>query len=92
MSSSKRTNPKKIPATQYDVERARREGREEGYTTMMQIFLFVFLNDFHASHEDLEKMGERLKFYLTEIHAGRLKPKDIVSATDIEYDYNIELK
>ena len=92
MSSSKKTNPKKIPATQYDVERARREGLEEGYTTMMQIFLFVFLDAFHASDEDLEKMGERLKFYLTEIHAGRLKPQDIVSATDIEYDYNIELK
>ncbi len=92
MSRDKKTNPKKIPATQYDVERARREGREEGYTTMMQIFLFVFLDAFHASHEDLEKMGERLKFYLQEINAGRIKPADIVSATGIEYDYDLELK
>ena len=35
----KKTNPKKKPATQYDVERARREGRYEGFNGLMSMFL-----------------------------------------------------
>ena len=91
MSRDKKTNPKKIPATQYDVERARREGRYEGFNGLMSMFLWVASEDFGFTDGDLEKLRERILFYCSEISAGRLKLSDIISALKEEHDITIEL-
>lgn len=49
----KKTNPKKKPSTQYDVERARREGRYEGFNGLMSMFLWVAADDFGFTDGDL---------------------------------------
>ena len=91
MSRDKKTNPKKIPATLYDVERARREGRYEGFNGLMSMFLWVASEDFNFNDSDLEKLQQRILFYCEEISAGRLKLADIISALKEEHDITIEL-
>ena len=91
MSGDKKTNPKKIPATLYDVERARREGRYEGFNGLMSMFLWVAAEDFGFTDGDLEKLRERILFYCGEINDGRLRLNDIISALKEEHDITIEL-
>ena len=86
-----KTNPKRKPATQYDVERARREGRYEGFNGLMGIFLWVASEDFKFTDEDLRKMNERTLYYCAEIKSGRLRLNDILSALEDEHGLTIEL-
>ena len=88
---SNRTNPKKKPATQYDVERARREGRYEGFNGLMSMFLWVTAEDFNFTDSDLEKLQERIMYYCQEIMSGRLKLNDIISALKEEHGITIQL-
>ena len=89
--SDKKVNPKKKPATQYGVERARREGRYEGFNGLMSMFLWVMFEDFGFSDEDLTKTKERILYYCDELQSGRLRLEDILSALDEEHDLPIQL-
>lgn len=91
MSRDKKVNPQKIPATLYDVERARREGRYEGFNGLMSMFLWVASEDFGFTDGDLEKLQQRILYYCSEISAGRLKLADIISALKEEHGITIEL-
>ena len=86
-----KTNPKRKPATQYDVERARREGRYEGFNGLMSMFLWVVYEDFGFSDSDLQKTQERILYYCSEIQSGRLRLNDIMSALKEEHGVTIEL-
>ena len=89
--TNKKTNPKKKPATQYDVERARREGRYEGFNGLLTIFLRVVAECFGFKTEDLHKLRDRILYYCGEIKSGRLRLSDIISALKEEHDITIEL-
>ncbi len=84
-------NPKKIPATLYDVERARREGRYEGFNGLMTIFLWVRAEVFEDADSALKKTQESILYYCEEIAAGRLRLDDIISALKEEHGITIEL-
>ena len=89
--ANKHLNPRRIPATQAAVNKARDEGRHEGYVTLMTLFLFAWCSDFGASDDDVSRMGERIKFYAEEIAVGRLRLKDIQEAMYDEHGWNVEL-
>lgn len=84
-------NPKRIPATLYDVERARREGRHDGFMGLLTIFLWVMAECFGFCTEDLHKLRDRILYYCGEIKDGRLRLTDIISALKEEHDITIEL-
>ena len=90
--ANKRPNPRRIPATQAAVNKAREEGRHEGYILLMSLFLWTWREEFGASDDDLQRMGERIRFYSEEIVAGRLRLQDIQEAMLDEHGWNIELK
>ena len=89
--SDKKVNPKKKPATQYDVERARREGRYEGFNGLLSLFLWVRAECFHDTYEDLLATKEKILYYCQELQSGRLRLEDILSALDEEHDLPIQL-
>ena len=89
--ANKHPNPRRLPATQADVNKARNEGQHEGYILLMTLFLWAWCADFGASDDDLQRMGERIKFYSEEIVAGRLRLKDIQEAMLDEHGWNIEI-
>lgn len=90
MAKSKK-NPRRLPCTQADVDKARSEGRYEGYNGLLSIFLWVMMEDFGFSDEDLQKIQERILYYCLVIKDGRLKLNDILSALKEEHGITIEL-
>lgn len=91
MSRDTKTNPKKKPATLYDVERARREGRYEGFNGLMAMFLWVRAEFFGDSNADLRKTQEKILEYGLEIKSGRLRLEHIIEALKDEHDITFEL-
>jgi hypothetical protein len=90
MAKSKK-NPRRLPCTQADVDKARAEGRYEGFNGLMGMFLWVRSEDFGDSHKDLKRTQERVLYYCQEIKDGRLKLVDIMSALKEEHDITFEL-
>ena len=89
--AAKKTNPKRLPATQYDVERARKEGRYEGFNGLMALFLWVRAEDFGDEDMDLHRLRDRIMFYAEEMNAGRLRLYDILSALKEEHAITMEI-
>lgn len=90
MAKSKK-NPRRLPCSQADVDKARAEGRYEGFNGLMSMFLWVRAEDFGDADKDLQKTQERILYYCEEIQAGRLKLNDIISALKEEHDITVEL-
>lgn len=90
MAKSKK-NPRRIPCSLADVEKARTEGRHTGFNFLISIFLWVRAEDFGDASKDLKRTNERILYYCQEIKEGRLKLDDILSALKEEHDITIEL-
>ena len=90
MAKSKK-NPRRLPCSQADVDKARAEGRYEGFNGLMTMFLWVRTADFGDADKDLKRTQERILYYCQEIKDGRLKLADIMSALKEEHDITIEL-
>lgn len=90
MAKSKK-NPRRLPCSQADVDKARSEGRYEGLNGLLTIFLWVVAECFGFTSDDLHKLRDRILYYCGEIKAGRLKLADIISALKEEHDITIEL-
>ena len=87
-----KTNPRRIPCSLADVERARNEGRHEGYAALLSLFLWVRAEDFRDSDEDLERTQKRIQFYAEELASGRLKLLEIMDTLFDEHGVKIELR
>lgn len=86
-----KVNPRKIPRTQADVDRAAAEGRVEGAEFMATLMCFVLKEDFTASHEHLRQIAERTSFYARQIDAGEIKYRDVKNSLNIEYDVKVRI-
>lgn len=83
MAKSKK-NPRRLPCSQADVDKARSEGRYEGFNGLLGIALWELF-------DDLMKMQQGILFYCMEIKDGRLGLFDIISALKEEHGITIEL-
>ena len=90
MAKSKK-NPRRLPCSQADVDKARSEGRYEGFNGLLGIALWELFEDFGFSDDDLMKMQQGILFYCMEIKDGRLGLFDILSALKEEHGITIEL-
>lgn len=84
-------NPRKIPRTQVDVDRAAAEGRIEGAEFMATLMCFVLKEDFAASHEHLRQIADRTGFYARQIEAGEVRYRDVRNALDVEFDVRVRI-
>jgi hypothetical protein len=83
-----KTNPRRRPATQADVERARREGWVEGMRIAEAIFLTV-LHDRHAGEIDPRVVWDEIVEKTRAMDAGYFTAADL-RRTLLE-EYGIEL-
>lgn len=85
MAKKKKINPRKVPVSKADVEAARVEGCE----IMANIVLFLLSNDFAFSHEDINRVHERIELYLRQIIKGQLRYEDVKAALHDEYNVTV---
>ena len=82
MPKKKKINPRRVPVSQADVEAARVDGCE----IMANIVLFLLSNDFDFSHEDIQRVHERIELYQSQIIKGQIKYENVKAALHDEYN------
>ena len=75
--SDKRINPRKIPKTQADVDRAYEKGKLDAMTIFLNICVFTLGSDMGMSDEDLELFNKRFIKNLECHIMGEMREKDI---------------
>ena len=92
-----KTNPRNIPRTQADVEKADKvgyaagqdKGYEDGCNLALQMTLWIFCEKYNASQEDLDRYSADFKELCEHISEGRISALDIASALTEEHDCEI---
>ena len=84
-----KTNPRRRPATQADVERARDEAVRETVRFCMTIFFTVLLDKFAASKEDLQRVWDEVNDLSDSVKKKYVSLKDLKTVLVEEYDIHL---
>lgn len=82
-----KTNPRRIPRSQADVEKAFRDGA----AMTMELMIFTLGTDMDMSDEWLEKFHERYMAHLRAYHAGYITAEDLRKTTLSEKGWELNL-
>lgn len=84
-----RTNPRRVPRTQADVERAEAKGQLFGMEFMAVLTMWILIDKHNAPDEDVQQFNEEIKYlceYLCDsIEKGYVSYPDIRRALDEEH-------
>lgn len=89
---TKKTNPRRRPATQADVDRAKAQAVDMAMTRMLQMVLYVLVDKHDATHEELAQLAAEVNYVADSINRGYLKFSDITSVLEGEYDVHLDLR
>ena len=84
-----KTNPRRRPATQADVERARDEAVRETVRFCMVVFFTVLLDKFAASKEDLQRVWNEVNDLSDSVKKKYVSLKDLKTVLVEEYDIHL---
>ena len=84
-----KTNPRRRPATQADVERARDEAVRETVRFCMVVFFTVLLDKFAASKEDLQRVWYEVNDLSDSVKKKYVSLKDLKTVLVEEYDIHL---
>ena len=85
-----KTNPRRRPATQADVERARDEAVRETVRFCMVVFFTVLLDKFAASKDDLQRVWDEVNDLSDSVKKKYVSLKDLKSVLAEEYDIHLD--
>lgn len=83
-------NPRKIPATQSDVDKAFQKGINEGVKHSIAIFLTVLLDKFDATQDDLKQVWKHIINLSDSVEKGYVKVSDLEKVLNEEYEIEIK--
>ena len=81
----KKTNPKRIPKTQADVDRAEEKGRAFGMEFMANLTLWVLIDKHDAPDEDVLQLRDEILYLCDSIDKGYVSYPDIRRALRVEH-------
>ena len=84
-----KVNPKKIPRTEADVERARKEGLMIGQEYATVIFLTVLYDKEHATYEIIQRVGQEINDLVDSIVKGYVTIADLRRILKEEYNTEV---
>lgn len=85
----KKTNPRRRPATQADVKRAKREAQNEALSLSMVIFLTVMKDKEGATNEDLYRIWKETEDLSDSVVQGYVDLWDLRTVLREEYDIHV---
>ena len=88
---SKKTNPKKIPKTQADVDKAYTDGLDAGLEFGLNIVLYVLKDKHNAPDEDIMQLRDEFMYVISAINEKYLSYPDIKRALAVDYDLAVDL-
>lgn len=87
-----RTNPRRIPRTQADVDRARMEGADKGAKLMLDVMVYTLATDFALPDSWLDRFHERFMAHLDDFVRGYITQEDMRQTALQERGWEVELK
>lgn len=96
MSKTKKTgntsNPRKIPRTQADVEKAYKRGMNDGLQGALTIMLYTLKDKFGSDDADLKEFADAFNYTVDGINKGYVSEKDLQSVIRDEYGTMVVMK
>lgn len=86
---SKKVNPRRRPATQADVERAKREATVEAMKRVLYLILFLLIDKHGAPLEDIQQLAMEVNEEADSVASGEIKWQDIEWVVETEYDVHL---
>ena len=87
-----KTNPRRIPRTQVDVDRAYERGSEEGVNGALIIMLYTLMDKFGVDDAQLKEFADAFSFTVDSIEKGYITEADLLKVVRDEYHTTIETK
>lgn len=84
-----KVNPRKIPRTQADVERAYKAGMDVGTELCLTLVLFTLQDKFGAGDEELAKFSDAFHYTLDSLDKGYVTEADLRRVLKAEYGTEI---
>lgn len=85
----KKTNPRRKPATQADVERAKKQAQTEAVSYAMAIFFTVLFDKHNATPEELQVFWKEVTELSDSISKGYVNISDLRHVLREEYGIDI---
>jgi len=82
----KKTNPRRKPATQADVKKAKHKAVEEAVRLVVYMVLYVLIDKHNAPREDIQQLAREVNDVADSIAKGYLDWKDIRQVLEEEYE------
>lgn len=86
---SKKVNPRRRPASQADVEKAKREATVEAMKRVLYLILFLLIDKHGAPLEDIQQLAREVNEEADSVASGEIKWKDIEWVVEEEYDVHL---
>ena len=90
--SRNKTNPRRRPATQADVAKAKAQATDEAMTRILQIVMYVLVDKHSATHEEIGQLAAEVNYVADSINRKYLTFADIESTLGDEYDVHLDLR
>lgn len=87
----KKTNPRNRPATRADVDRAFKQGQDQGIKLAIVIFLSVLLDKFNGA-DYIKDVWDACNKLSEEIAEGRVNLHDLMDVMIDEYGIELSIK
>ena len=87
-----KTNPRRIPRTQADVEKAYELGKMAGTELCLTLVLFTLQDKFGAGDAELTEFSDAFHYTLDSLDKGYITEADIKKVLKDEYKTTIEVK
>jgi len=88
---SKRVNPRRIPATAADIERAKEQATDQAIRAAIYMMLYLLADKHGTSKEEICRLAREVNYLADSINRGYLNWYDIRKMLEEEYDVQIEL-
>ena len=91
MAVSRLKNPRRVPMTLADVNRAEQRGREIGLEFALNLVLYVLKDKHDAPTEDILQLRDEFMYVIDSVAKRYLSYSDIVNALKSDYDLTVRI-
>ena len=85
-------NPRRVPRTQADVEKAYDKGLTDGTVCGLTVMLYVLKDKFCAEDDQLQAFSDAFNYVIDSMAKGYITQSDLKCVVKEEYGTTIELK
>lgn len=85
-----KTNPRRVPKTLADVERAEDAGRVEGAQFALTCIIWILCDKHDAPEDDVKQLSREIKYLFESIAEGNVSFPEVKRALKEEYDWTVD--